>query len=66
MEHHGPSAMTVISVAIAAVIGLATISVLFGKNSQTSNVISSGGTALSGVIQAAVAPVSTAASGTLG
>lgn len=66
MEGRGPSAMTVISVAIVAVIGLATISVLFGRNAQTSSVISSGGSALSSVITAAVAPVSTASSGTLG
>ena len=43
---------------IAALIGLAIVAVIVGKNAQTSGVIQSAGSALSGVIGAAVAPVS--------
>jgi hypothetical protein len=46
-------------VAIAtAVIGIAIIAVLVGRQSQTSSVISSAGGALSSIIKSAVAPVS--------
>ena len=43
---------------IAALIGLAIVAVIVGKNAQTGSVLTSAGTALSGVIGAAVAPVS--------
>lgn len=43
---------------VAALIGLAIVAVIVGKNAQTSSVITSAGTALSGVIGAAVQPVS--------
>jgi PRD1 phage membrane DNA delivery len=43
---------------VAAVIGLAIVSVIVGKNAQTAGVIQAGGSALSSVIGAAVAPVS--------
>lgn len=47
------------TVAIAtAVIGIAIIAVLVGRQSQTSSVISSAGSAFSGIIKQAVAPVS--------
>ncbi|HXT74610.1 MAG TPA: hypothetical protein VN785_12225 [Candidatus Angelobacter sp.] len=46
-------------VAIAtAVIGIAIIAVLVGRQSQTSSVISSAGSAFSNIIRQAVAPVS--------
>ena len=41
-----------------AIVGVAIISVLVGGNSQTANVIKSAGTAFSGVLKAAVSPVS--------
>jgi PRD1 phage membrane DNA delivery len=43
---------------VAAIIGLAIVAVIVSKNAQTSTVITSGGSALSSVIQAAVSPVS--------
>ena len=43
---------------IAGVIGLAIVAVIVGKNAQTPTIITNAGTALSGVIGAAVAPVS--------
>lgn len=43
---------------IAALIGLAIVAVIVGKNAQTGSVLTSAGQALSGVIGAAVAPVS--------
>lgn len=43
---------------VAAVIGLAIVAVLVSKNAQTGTVLTSAGTALSGVIGAAVSPVS--------
>jgi PRD1 phage membrane DNA delivery len=43
---------------ITALVGLAVVAVIVGKNAQTSNVVTSAGQALSGVIGAAVAPVS--------
>jgi hypothetical protein len=46
-------------VAIAtAVIGVAIIAVIVGKGSQTSQVISSAGSAFKGILQEAVSPVS--------
>ena len=45
-------------VAIAtAVIGVAIIAVLVGKNSQTSSVIKQAGSSFSSILQAAVSPV---------
>lgn len=46
-----------IGVVIASAFGLALVSVIFSSRSQTANVISSGGNALSNIIGAAVAPV---------
>lgn len=43
---------------VAGIIGLAIVAVLVGRNSQTSSVIQSGGSALAGIINAAVSPVS--------
>ena len=43
---------------IAGLIGVAIVAVLVSKNAQTGNVFTSAGQALSGVIGAAVAPVS--------
>lgn len=43
---------------IAALVGLAIVAVIVGKNAQTGSVIRSAGDALSGVIGAAVQPVS--------
>lgn len=42
----------------AGIIGLATIAVLVSRNAQTGQVIKSGGDAFSGLIRAAVSPVS--------
>jgi len=54
MNQIGPGIITV----IAGVIGLAMVAVLVSQNAQTSTVLTGAGTALSSVIQAAVAPVS--------
>ena len=43
---------------IAGIIGLAVVAVIVSQRAQTSTVISSAGTALAGVISAAVGPVS--------
>lgn len=52
---------------LGAVIGLAVVSVLVSKNAQTSSVVTATGTALSGVIGAAVNPVTNASNnGNLG
>jgi len=48
---------------VTAVIGLAIVAVIFGINSQTSTVIQTSGTALAGIIQAAVAPVTGGSNG---
>lgn len=42
---------------IMAIIGVAIIAVLVSKSAQTANVVSAGGTALSGVLGAALSPV---------
>lgn len=42
---------------VVGVIGVATVAVIFSQNSQASTVISNAGSALSGVIAAAVKPV---------
>lgn len=54
MNQIGPGIVSI----IAGIIGLAMVAVIVGRNAQTSGVISSAGTALSGVIGAAVSPVS--------
>jgi hypothetical protein len=51
--------------ALAAIIGLAIVAVLVSQNAQTGNVLTSGGTALSSVIQAAVSPVTGGSTGNL-
>jgi hypothetical protein len=43
---------------IAGLVGLAIVAVVLSKNAQTPTIITNAGTALSGVIGAAVAPVS--------
>jgi hypothetical protein len=47
-----------ISGILAAIIGLAIVAVIVSNNANTSNVINAGGTAFSGLITAAVSPVS--------
>jgi uncharacterized membrane protein YjjP (DUF1212 family) len=54
MGEWGSAAVSV----LAAIIGLAIVAVVVSKNAQTSSVIQAGGSALSGIIGAAVAPVS--------
>jgi PRD1 phage membrane DNA delivery len=56
----GDSIITILT----AIVGLAVIAVLVGKNAQTGSVLTAGGNAFSSVIKAAVAPVS--GSGILG
>ncbi len=46
----------IIAVAVA-VVGLATIAVIFSKKADTANVFTSAGTAFANIIKAAVAPV---------
>jgi PRD1 phage membrane DNA delivery len=53
MDRIGPGIISV----IASVIGLAMVAVLVSQNAQTSTVITGAGTALSGIITAAVSPV---------
>lgn len=43
---------------VAAIIGLAIVAVIVSKNAQSATVITSAGSSLSSVIQAAVSPVS--------
>jgi hypothetical protein len=43
---------------LTAIIGLAIIAVLVGKNSKTGDVLSKGGTSFAAILQAAVSPVS--------
>lgn len=43
---------------VTALIGVAIIAVIVGKNAQTGNVITSGGNALANVLKAATGPVS--------
>lgn len=59
MNQIGPALVTIIS----SIIGLAIIAVLVSQRAQTGNVLTSGGTALSSVINAAVSPVSGTSSG---
>lgn len=42
---------------VAGIIGLAIVAVVVGRNAQTPAVLTSGGTALSNIIAAAVSPV---------
>ena len=42
---------------LIAIVGLAIIATLVSKNAETSNIISSGGSAFSGALQAAEGPV---------
>ena len=60
--NEGLQAVTTI---IAAIIGLAIVAVIVSNNANTSGVLTSGGTALAGVIQAAVSPVASTASNPL-
>lgn len=43
---------------LTAIVGIAIIAVLVSKNANTAGVVSAGGNAFSGAIQAAVSPVS--------
>ena len=43
---------------LTAIIGLATLAVIVSKQANTSGVLTSGGTAFSSIIKAAVSPVS--------
>jgi hypothetical protein len=43
---------------ISGIIGLAIVAVIVSQNAQTPTILTSGGTALSGIISAAVSPVS--------
>jgi len=56
------SAVTV----ILAIVGVAFLSVLLSRNSQTSSVLSSAGTSVSGVLQSALLPVTSGFSGGAG
>jgi len=47
---------SIVTIAVA-IIGLAMLAVIVGKNAKTSDVIKSAGSAFSGAIKAAVAPV---------
>lgn len=49
---------TAIAAIVAGVLTVALVAVVVSQNAQTSGVITSAGTALSGIIGAAVAPVS--------
>jgi hypothetical protein len=62
MNSIGPTLITV----IGGVITLAMVAVIVGQNAQTSTVIQGAGTALSSVIAAAVAPVSSSGTNTFG
>lgn len=62
MSNIGPVFISV----VGGVIGLAIIAVLVSQNAQTSSVIQGTGTALSSVIGAAVAPVSSSGTNTFG
>ena len=50
-------ALGTIAAVVSAIIGLAIVAVLVSNQAQTGTVLTSAGTALSGVIGAAVAPV---------
>jgi hypothetical protein len=43
---------------LTAIIGLAILAVLVGKNSQTAKVLDTGGTSFAAILKAAVSPVS--------
>lgn len=51
---------------VAGIIGLAIVAVLVSKNAQTGSILTSGGSALSSVISAAVQPVSGSSSNLFG
>lgn len=55
----GGTILTVIMTIIGGIIGLAMLSVILGRNAQTTGVINASGSALSNVINAAVSPVTT-------
>lgn len=58
MGEGGAKAVTALAAIVGGVLTVAIVAVIFGKNAQTGTVIQNSGTALSQVIQAAVAPVS--------
>lgn len=51
-------AINAITATVAAIIGLAIVAVIVSQQANTSGVLTSGGTALAGIIQAATSPVS--------
>ena len=55
----------VVMAVIGSFVGLAVVAVIVGQKAQTPAVIQAGGTALSAIIGAAVAPVSTGAAGSI-
>jgi hypothetical protein len=62
MREIGPGFVAI----VASIIGLAMVAVLVSKNAQTGTVLTSAGTALSGIIGAAVGPVSSSQSNMVG
>lgn len=52
-EHITTSIVTILT----AIVGVAILAVILSPKAQTANVITSGGTAFSGILNAAVAPV---------
>lgn len=52
------SGLGVLAAIVAGLVGLAIVAVIVGAQAQTSSVLQAGGTALAGVIKAAVAPAS--------
>jgi hypothetical protein len=62
MNQVGPTIITV----IAGIVGLAIVAVLVSKKAQTSTVIQGAGTALAGIINAAVQPVTSGGSNQFG
>lgn len=56
----------VVMAVIGSFVGLAVVAVIVGQKAQTSSVIQAGGTALSGIISAAVAPVAGNSASTFG
>jgi PRD1 phage membrane DNA delivery len=61
----GEKVITGILALLAAVIGIAIIAVLVSKSSNTANVLSAAGKSFSGIVSAAVSPV-TGGSGSFG
>ena len=52
------SAVTALTAIATAIVGVAIVAVIVGKNANTANVITAGGNAFASALKAAVAPVS--------